>query len=360
MHAWARYHSPKMALAENDNVGQRPDRPRDPPVGRQARDGVAARRARPSRGSYRSRGRALARRDHQHHAPRRRQHERDQVGAGVGSGRLVRDSRRHRHEEAEEERRRRVDDPALRLACETSGTSRSGHAIVLAGYEDTPHGTFYLVHNSWGTKWGTDGYAWMWEKTLRANLAEAFVLQVRPVEGARVRHSAPAHKFSNCSAGLAPDAMTTQCVPTCPDGGPRVNGVCPTAGQCPDGEVNLDGKCELSAPDLNKTLSNGVKVSCGLSGCTYVVPNGPGVVHGLPGVHDLLRRAALHPRERAARPRLQRVGGVSLRKTPHRAADPGERRGRSRRPAPRSAPPRAGRGCAPPPWGRRGTRSPTT
>ncbi len=151
---------------------------------------------------------------------------------------------------------------------------KGGHAIVLAGYEETPKGTFYLIHNSWGPKWGTEGYAWIWEKTLKTNISEAYVVQVRPTELAHSKRVAAVHKFSTCAAGLAPDAITTQCVPTCADGGPRVNGVCPTPGQCPDGEVNLTGKCEVSAPAMNKTLSDGTKVTCGLSGCTYVVPPG--------------------------------------------------------------------------------------
>jgi hypothetical protein len=155
-----------------------------------------------------------------------------------------------------------------------AGSSKGGHAVLLSGYEDTPKGTFYLIHNSWGTKWGTDGYAWIWEKTLRTNLAEAFVLQVRPTSLAKVKRAPSIHKFSSCGAGLAPDATTTQCVPPCGDGGPRVNGVCPTAGQCPENEVNLYGKCELAAPTINKTLSDGTKVACGLSGCTYIVPPG--------------------------------------------------------------------------------------
>jgi hypothetical protein len=151
---------------------------------------------------------------------------------------------------------------------------KGGHALLLSGYEDTPKGTFYLIHNSWGPKWGTDGYAWIWEKTLHTNIAEAYVLQVHPTELAHVKRAPAVHAFSNCTSGLSPDATTTQCVPPCSDGGPRVNGVCPTAGQCPDGQVNLDGKCEVSGPAMSKTLSDGTKVTCGLSGCTYVVPSG--------------------------------------------------------------------------------------
>jgi hypothetical protein len=153
-------------------------------------------------------------------------------------------------------------------------TQRSAHAIVLAGYEDTPHGTFYLIHNSWGKKWGTDGYAWIWEKTLRANIADAYVLQVKATPLAHSHRGSPSHRYSKCHGGLAPDATTTECVPTCHDGGPRVNGVCPTAGDCPDGRVNLDGRCEVAASPGEQTLASGVKVKCGISGCTYVVPEG--------------------------------------------------------------------------------------
>ena len=35
------------------------------------------------------------------------------------------------------------------------GKAKEGHETLLAGYADTPHGTYFLVHNSWGPKWGT-------------------------------------------------------------------------------------------------------------------------------------------------------------------------------------------------------------
>ncbi len=86
---------------------------------------------------------------------------------------------------------------------------------------------------------------------------------------------APAvHDYMTCAAGLIPDATTSQCVPPCPDGGPRSNGVCPVADQCPDSQVNLDGVCELAAPVMNKTMASGIQMTCGASGCSYVVPNG--------------------------------------------------------------------------------------
>ena len=43
----------------------------------------------------------------------------------------------------------------------------AGHAMVIAGYVHLPHGTYFLLHNSWGPGWGDGGYAWIHETTLR-------------------------------------------------------------------------------------------------------------------------------------------------------------------------------------------------
>lgn len=149
-----------------------------------------------------------------------------------------------------------------------------GHAIVLAGYQDTNSGTFYLVHNSWGTDWGEKGYAWIHETTLARNLSDAYVVDAHPVDVASAKVAPAVHKFSSCEAGLAPDAITSQCAPKCPDGGPRSNGACPVASHCPPGEVNLHGACTLAAPTVHKTTTDGIQVDCGPSGCTYGIPPG--------------------------------------------------------------------------------------
>jgi len=273
MHAWARYHTPRMALADNDNVGKGltdlPTFAFDPKLANEWQRGQV--RVDP----------ALL-----HHADSESLIEltnitrldggsMNEIKSALAAGQDVWFAIKAAHGLMHTKKNADGESMIPSFDWRTLPSSqRSAHAIVLAGYEDTPHGTFYLIHNSWGKKWGTDGYAWIWEKTLRANIAEAYVLQVRATERAHARKAPSVHKYTTCKPGLAPDATTGQCVPSCADSGPRVNGVCPTAGQCPDGEVNLDGKCELSAPALDKTLSNGVKVKCGLSGCTYVVPSG--------------------------------------------------------------------------------------
>jgi hypothetical protein len=270
MHAWARYHSPKMSLAESDNLGRGltdlATFPFDPKLANEWAHG-------------------------QKHVDHELLHRADassiveitnitrldsgsmtEIKQALAAGQDIWFSLKAAH--GLQKTKKGPDGESMVSDFDYRKGGHGGHAIVLAGYQDTAKGTYFLIHNSWGTKWGTDGYAWIWEKTLRNNIAEAYVVSAQPTDLSHVRRAPANHHYSNCHAGLAPDAITTQCVPTCGDGGPRVNGVCPTVGQCPEGEVNLVGKCELSAPPLNLTLANGVKVKCGLSGCTYVVPNG--------------------------------------------------------------------------------------
>ena len=271
MHAWARYHSPKMSLADNDNIGKGLTDLATFPF--DAKEAVAW-----QHGGHVDQA-ALRRADA--HAlieitniTRVETNNMNQIKSVLAAGQDVWFSIKGAHGLHDPKKNSDGESMISHFDSRKSGGAQSGHAIVLAGYEETAKGTFYLIHNSWGTKWGTDGYAWIWEKTLKANITSAYVLTVKPTELAHSRKRSHNHKFASCSVGLAPDAVTAQCVPPCEDSGPRVNGVCPTAGQCPEGEVNLEGKCEVSAPVIEKTLSNGVKMTCGMSGCTYVVPNG--------------------------------------------------------------------------------------
>ena len=271
MHAWARYHTPKMTVAESDNLGKGLTDLTTMPFDQKLANEWAKGQKRVDHDLlHRADAAALVEITN---ITRLDTGSMSEIKSALAAGQDVWFAIRAAH--GLQRPKKGADGESMVPDFDYRKGGQGGHAILLAGYEDTPKGTFYLIHNSWGPRWGTEGYAWIWEKTLRKNLTEAYVVQAQPTDLSHAHHSPASHHFSNCHhTGLAPDAITTQCVPTCPDGGPRVNGVCPTAGQCPDGEVNLDGKCELSAPTLNKTLSNGVKVSCGLSGCTYVVPNG--------------------------------------------------------------------------------------
>jgi hypothetical protein len=154
-----------------------------------------------------------------------------------------------------------------------SGGADAGHALVLAGYAHLPHGTYFLAHNSWGTGWGDSGYAWIHEATLQAWAREVVAVDAEPLE--RDAASRPPRKRAEttCAGDLVPDSIRGTCAPSCPDGSPRHDGVCPVAGQCPGGYVNLIGACVLAAPaSTGKDPGTGVSWRCGPGGCSYELP----------------------------------------------------------------------------------------
>ena len=165
----------------------------------------------------------------------------------------------------------------------------AGHAMVLSGYKTQSNGTYYLLHNSWGTGWGDNGYAWIHENTLKRNIRSAYVVEAHaygaapPPTPSQPNPPAPPPPAPPtppggrpaCTTGL-PDSTTGECVPACPDGSPRANGVCATAGQCAAGQINLFGICLLGAPSKPPSVDpvSGVKVVCAPGGCTYFMTTG--------------------------------------------------------------------------------------
>lgn len=152
-----------------------------------------------------------------------------------------------------------------------------GHQVLLSGYARLTHGTYYLIHNSFGTGWGDDGYAWIHEKTMEAhwNDSRIYVVDVEPVQAARRKRRAQGGLAPPCPEGELPDSITSTCTHRCPDGSPRHAGVCPVANQCRAGQVNLTGECLMAAPKSAGTdPATHVRWSCGPGGCTYWVPQG--------------------------------------------------------------------------------------
>ena len=152
------------------------------------------------------------------------------------------------------------------------------HQVLLAGYAMTPNGYYYLVHNSWGPKWGDNGYAWMHEDVLKAQTfgKEMYVPDLQPKQVADLRLRAGTGLQPRCGAGMAPDSISAICAGKCPDGSPRHNNnMCAAPGQCPAGTVNLTGVCLMAAPRTAGT-DPGSQVSweCADGGCAYVIPAG--------------------------------------------------------------------------------------
>ena len=149
----------------------------------------------------------------------------------------------------------------------------SGHSLLVAGYAHFPHGTYFLLHNSWGTAWGDGGYAWIHETTLRRWSKEAVAVDAEPIIRAAGSRPVRQRAQTTCAAGLVPDSIQATCTQPCPDHSPRHDGVCPVAGQCPAGFVNLTGACVLAAPAATGTdPESHVTWTCGPGGCSYVLP----------------------------------------------------------------------------------------
>ncbi len=159
---------------------------------------------------------------------------------------------------------------------QTDAPKKGGHVVPLVGYAMTPNGNYYLIHNSWGEKWGDKGYAWLHEDFIKAYWNDKIMLipDVEPIQVAQARQKAHG-KFATCKGGEVPDSISGLCAVKCKDGSPRHNNVCadPDKKECPAGTINLTGECVMQAPKGSGN-EGGVAWDCGPGGCTYRVPSG--------------------------------------------------------------------------------------
>lgn len=100
----------------------------------------------------------------------------------------------------------------------------TGHAVVLAGYRTVGARKQFLIHNSWGPRWGEGGYAWISDSMVMKNLRAAY--KVRVGEGGGGPGPSPTPGPSACPAGQAPDSVLGSCASLCASGSPPAAGVC--------------------------------------------------------------------------------------------------------------------------------------
>jgi len=153
---------------------------------------------------------------------------------------------------------------------------RGGHAFSIVGYTRVEDERYFLAKNSWGERWGDNGYAWIHEQSLRKMIHAAYVVVVDPVAGVGLRrHRRQKAWVAACAGHEAPDSVDGACKPTCPDGGPRHSGYCGTAEDCTKGFVNVAGECVIAAPKASGTEpKTGIAFHCSPSGCLYTLPHG--------------------------------------------------------------------------------------
>ena len=71
-----------------------------------------------------------------------------------------------------------------------------GHAQCVVGYDDAKYGGAFLLMNSWGPQWGTNGFAWVRYRDFKYFVREAYGLETMPAVGAA------ANRPFECEVGL--------------------------------------------------------------------------------------------------------------------------------------------------------------
>jgi hypothetical protein len=102
--------------------------------------------------------------------------------------------------------------------------SNEGHAVALAGYRTLPNGSRqFLVHNSWGTRWGEQGFGWISEAMVSLYLRAAYKIRIADAS-APSGPVPPGH--DGCPAGQVKDAVLGSCAALCASGSAPAAGVC--------------------------------------------------------------------------------------------------------------------------------------
>ncbi len=152
-------------------------------------------------------------------------------------------------------------------------TPDGGHAVALSGYRNTPQGKQFLIHNSWGPRWGDAGYAWVSQAMVQKWLHLAYKVRtdvdgtaqqpaVAPTPGVPTAPPAPPtppakpKTDEDCTGEQVMDSVTSTCAVICTDQSRPANG------QCPNGPAPAPTPGALALPGF---------------------PNGFPVVPGFPG-----------------------------------------------------------------------------
>lgn len=127
-----------------------------------------------------------------------------------------------------------------------------GHAVVIAGYRTVGASKQFLIHNSWGERWGDRGYGWLSEAMVVQHLRSAYKIRVAEAGAPGLPKADP----GGCAGGQVRDLVLGSCAALCASGSPPAAGVClpaavpglPAPGQPPGGQPSTCAQGQAQDP----------------------------------------------------------------------------------------------------------------
>jgi hypothetical protein len=108
-----------------------------------------------------------------------------------------------------------------------------GHAVLFSGYRHVNGQRQFLVHNSWGSQWGNNGYAYISEAMVTRYIKTAYKVVVAstvspptPPTPVSPANNPNALTDDDCPANQLVDSVTGLCANMCPDDSRPANGQC--------------------------------------------------------------------------------------------------------------------------------------
>lgn len=106
-------------------------------------------------------------------------------------------------------------------------TPDGGHSTAVVGYRKVNGSLQFLIHNSWGPRWGDGGFAWISQAMVQKWMHLAYKVRTDADPGSPAS-PVPAQTDEDCRGDQVLDSVTGKCAGVCPDQTRPANGQCPS------------------------------------------------------------------------------------------------------------------------------------